>query len=44
MREGFLNSFRESDTVEEREFSIQNVIEQRKTTDIVKRYEENINT
>ena len=44
MKEELLNSLRESDTVEEREFSIKNVIRQREATNLFKGYEELINT
>ena len=44
VKEELLNSLRESDTVEEREFSIKNVIRQREATNLFKGYEELINT
>ena len=39
-----LSLLRESDTVKQLEFNIQNIINQRVATDIIKRYEENIKT
>ena len=43
-KEELLNSFRESDTVEEREFNMQNIIDQREAIDIIKHYEEIVKT
>ena len=44
VKEELLNSLRESDTVEEREFNMQNIIDQREAIDIIERYEEIIKT
>ena len=48
VKEELLNSSRESDTVKDREFNIQNIIQpkhdQRQANDIIKRYEEIIKT
>ena len=44
MKEDLLNLSRESDTVEEQEFNIQNITEQREAIDIINRYEEIIKT
>ena len=43
-KEELLNSFRESDTVKEREFNMQNIIDQREAIDIIKHYEEIVKT
>ena len=40
MKEELLNSLEQSDTVEEREFNMQNLINQGEAIDIIKRYEE----
>ena len=39
-KEELLNLLRQGDTVEQREFNIQNIIAQREAIDIIKRYEE----
>ena len=44
MKEGLLNSLRESDTVEERDFNIQNITDQREVIEIIEYYEEIIKT
>ena len=44
VKEEFLNSLRESDTVEERAFNIRNIINQNETIHRIKRYEEVIKT
>ena len=44
VKEELLNSLRESDTVKERKFNIQNIINQREAIDRIKRYEEIIKT
>ena len=44
VKEELLNSLRESDAVKEQEFNLQNIIDQREATGIIKRYEENVNT
>ena len=44
MKEGFLNSFRESHTVKQRQFNIQNIIDQREVMGIVKCCKEIIKT
>ena len=38
MKEELLNLLRKNDTVKEQEFNIQNIIDQRGATDIIKRY------
>ena len=38
VKKELLNSLRKNDTVKEREFNIQNIIDQREATDIIKRY------
>ena len=38
VKEELLNPLRKNDTVKEREFNIQNIIDQREATDIIKRY------
>ena len=40
VKEELLNLLRESDTMEEEEFNIQNIIDQREAVDIIKRYED----
>ena len=40
VKEKILNSLRESDTVEERYFNIQNMINQREVIEAIKHYEE----
>ena len=40
VKEELLNSLEQSDTVEEREFNMQNLINQGEAIDIIKRYEE----
>ena len=40
MKEKILNSLRESDTVEERYFNIQNMINQREVIEAIKHYED----
>ena len=44
VKEELLNSLRESNTVKERKFNIQNIINQREAIDRIKRYEEIIKT
>ena len=44
VNEELLNLLRESDTVKERKFNIQNIIDQREAIDITKRYKEIIKT
>ena len=44
VKKELLNSLKKSDTVEQREFSIQNKINQTEGIDITKRYEEIIKT
>ena len=44
VKEEFLNSLRESDTVEERAFNLRNIINQNETIHRIKRYEEIIKT
>ena len=44
MKEELLNSLRESDTVEDQEFNIHNITDQRQAIDIIKHYEEIIKT
>ena len=44
VKEECLSLLKESDTVKEQEFNIQNIIDQRVATDIIKRYEENMKT
>ena len=44
MKEELLNLLRESDAEKEREFNIQNTIDQRETIDIITRYEEILKT
>ena len=44
MEEKLLNLSKESDTVKEREFDIQNIIDQREAIDIIKHYKEIIKT
>ena len=44
VNEELLNLLRESDTVKERKFNIQNIIDQREAIDIIKRYKEIIKT
>ena len=39
-KEELLNLLRQGDTVEQREFNIQNIIAQREAIDIIKSYEE----
>ena len=42
VKDELLNSLRVSNTVEEREFNIQNIIDQREAIDIIKRCQETI--
>ena len=44
MKEELLNVLRESDAEKEREFNIQNTIDQREAIDIITRYEEILKT
>ena len=44
VKEGLLNSLRESDIVEEREFNLHKIIDQREAIDIIKHNEEIIKT
>ena len=44
VKEELLNLLKESDIVDKQEFNIQNIIDQRETIDIIKRYEEIIKT
>ena len=44
VKEECLSLLKESNTVKEQEFNIQNIIDQRVATDIIKRYEENMKT
>ena len=44
MKEELLNLLRESDAEKEREFNIQNTIDQREAIDIITRYEEILKT
>ena len=44
VNEELLNLLRESDAVEEQEFNIKNITNQREVTDITKPYEKNIKT
>ena len=44
VKEELLNLLKESDIVDKQEFDIQNIIDQRETIDIIKRYEEIIKT
>ena len=44
MEEKLLNLSKESDTVKEQEFDIQNIIDQREAIDIIKHYKEIIKT
>ena len=44
VNEELLNLLRESDAVEEQEFNIKNIANQREVTDITKPYEKNIKT
>ena len=39
VKEKLLNSLRESDTVEEQEFNMHNIVTQGEATDIIKHYE-----
>ena len=44
VEEKLLNLLKESDTVKEREFNIQNIIDQREAIDITKHYKEILKT
>ena len=44
VKEELLNLLKKSDIVDKQEFNIQNIIDQRETIDIIKRYEEIIKT